>query len=276
MSHGPTTFPSKGCCIYCGTTKEALSREHIVPLSLGGQHVIEGASCGACADITKRFEQDVARELWGDARNSANAPSRRKKARPSHIVTGHPVAVTVPYSAYPPTFVFYTMPLPGILQGLDPATDVLPSWQLIAICDDKKLKEFSQTHNTQITARFRHVPSSFARLIAKIGYGHVLTKLDMSDFEPVVLPYILGKNANISYVVGGTAESAAPEPSLGYKLSMAVAGLAENAYVIAEVRLLANCYTPTYSVVVGRTTSLRNTEHVLQKLGHGELIINPS
>lgn len=45
-----------------------LTDEHVVPLSLGGQHILEDASCLDCADVTKRFEQDVAREMLGAAR----------------------------------------------------------------------------------------------------------------------------------------------------------------------------------------------------------------
>jgi hypothetical protein len=76
MSHGHTKISSKGVCIYCGRNDTRRTDEHVVPFSLGGQHVLLDASC-ACADITKRFEQDVAREMWGDARNSFNAPTRR-------------------------------------------------------------------------------------------------------------------------------------------------------------------------------------------------------
>ena len=101
MSHGPSKIPTKGCCIYCGKTDVKLTDEHFLPFSLGGQHVIEKASCHACADITKTFEQHVARDMWGDARNSYNAPSRRRKTRPSHITLRDPDdpirAVRVPY-----------------------------------------------------------------------------------------------------------------------------------------------------------------------------------
>jgi 5-methylcytosine-specific restriction endonuclease McrA len=70
MSHGPTKYPPKSHCIYCGKNGVPLTDEHIVPFSLGGQHILQNASCLECADITKKFEQDVARELWGDARAS--------------------------------------------------------------------------------------------------------------------------------------------------------------------------------------------------------------
>jgi HNH endonuclease len=275
LAHGPTPFPSKGCCIYCQVTDATLTREHIVPLSIGGQHTIERASCLKCADITKRFEQDVARELWGHARISANAPSRRRKARPSHVTVGHPRLVTVPYSEYPPTFVFYKMPVPGILQGVSPELDFAETWQLITVSDDKKLKEFEKTHNTAPTMSFRHVPLSFGRMIAKIGYGHVLTQLDLEDFEPLALKYILGTDPNVSYVVGCKEGMEDPLPGLGYQLRTLVGGSADHAFISAEVRLLANCHTPTYTVVVGQTRSTANTIAVIDKLGPGQLTVRP-
>lgn len=250
-----------------------LTREHIVPYSLGGHHVIDGASCAKCADITKRFEQDVARELWGDARVAAAAPSRRKKERPTHIEVGHPKRIKVPFSEYQASFVFYKMPLPGILQGLEPTVDLSSTWKLIAISDDEKLKLFAGKHGTAATIELRHVPLSFGRMIAKIGYGHILTQLDIGDFEPLILPHILGDETNISYLVGCRADEKEPFEGLGYKLSTVITGLAEMAYVIAEVRLLANCHTPIYSVVVGRTKSVGNTRMVIDKLGAGQLTI---
>lgn len=273
MTHGPTTFPSKGCCIYCSAKNVPLSKEHIVPLSIGGFHVIEGASCKECADITGRFEQDVTRELWGDARIAANSPSRRRKLRPTQIKAGYPRQVNVPYSEYPPSFVFYKMSQPGILQSFSPETDISEKWELIMISDEKKLKSFSRQHKTNMTAKFRHVPVSFGRMIAKIGYGHILTQLDIGDFKPLIVPYILGEKTNISYLVGCKDVSDEPIDGIGYKLSTVIEGNVEEAIVVAHVRLLANCHTPTYSVVVGKTSSIENTKKVIEKLGPGELIL---
>jgi HNH endonuclease len=90
MPRGPAHFKSKGACIYCGMTDVKLTDEHIVPYSLGGSHVLRDASCVRCANITKKFEQRVARDLWGDARISFNAPTRRKRERKSHIVMPDP------------------------------------------------------------------------------------------------------------------------------------------------------------------------------------------
>ncbi len=121
MSHGHTRIASRGSCIYCGATAVKLADEHAVPLSLGGQHILEGASCRRCADITSKFELDVARELWGDARISYDAPSRRKKQRKTHIVLRDPAnldrKVKVPYRDYPAPMEIYKMAQAGLLQG---------------------------------------------------------------------------------------------------------------------------------------------------------------
>lgn len=274
MSHGSSTFTGKDCCIYCKATNVRLTKEHIVPYFIGGQHVIERASCDACADITKKFEQDVARELWGDARNAAQAPSRRKKHRPKNLSVGHPKVISVLYSDYPATFVFYKMPLPGIMLGAKADMDISGVWKLIALSDDKKLKSFKSKHKTNVTAKFRHVPESFGRMIAKIGYGHILTQLDIADFEPIILPFILGEKKNISYVVGCKGVDEPPIENIGYKLSTVVSVMPECSYVIAEVRLLSNYHSPTYLAVVGRITSMENTKCVINKLGEGELRIH--
>src|SRR5262249_22334066 len=90
MSHGHTRIASRGACIYCGAHDVVLTDEHVIPLSLGGQHILEGASCQSCADVTTRFERDVARDMWGDARNSYNVQSRRKRERKTHMVLPDP------------------------------------------------------------------------------------------------------------------------------------------------------------------------------------------
>src|SRR3954453_11909244 len=101
MPHGHTRIASRGACIYCGTRGVELLDEHVVPFSLEGQHILEGASCRTCADITSRFEGDVAQDMWGDARNSYNVRSRRKRKRKAHVVLADPAnparRVKVPY-----------------------------------------------------------------------------------------------------------------------------------------------------------------------------------
>jgi len=179
-----------------------MTDEHVIPLSLGGSHVLEGASCDDCADITTKFERDVARDMWGDARSSYNAPSRRKKERKTHIVLSDPDIpgrrLKVPYSEYPAAMVFYKMRRAGLLEGLPDSVDVSTAWELVAISDRDKAKQFKEKWGMALTTKFRHVPDSFARLIAKIGYCNLLCALDPGDFRPICLPYILGAKNNLT------------------------------------------------------------------------------
>jgi hypothetical protein len=271
MSHGHTKIASRGACIYCGKRDLRLTDEHIVPLSLGGQHILEGASCLACADITKKFEQDVARGLWGDARNSYNAPSRRKKLRQTHIVLSDPDDATrkikVPYSEYPAAMVFYKMHRAGLLEGMPDTVDMSTAWQMVAIHNDAKAKVFEERFGIKLTSKFKHVPDSFARLLAKIGYGHLLTVLDPGDFRPICLPYILGEKSNPSYIVGGTFDIAPPEADQGYVLKTVGFAEGNRLMLIAEIRLIANDHTPTYHVVVGDISGHDNIASAMTKIG---------
>lgn len=270
MSHGHTKIPSKGVCIYCKRADTPLSDEHIVPLSLGGQHVIDKASCVRCARITSKFEGDVARELWGDARTSYNAPSRRKKRRNNKIALSSPSfhgsSLTVPVGDYPAPFVFYKMSQAGFLQGLSEEQDISHAWTLVTVVDEERLKRFEQKHPGRLTAKFRHVPDSFARLLAKIGYGQALCSLDLADFNPVCLPFILGEKKNLSYIVGGRTSPEERMPDIGYCLRSHLIGTPERSVIISEVRLLADSATPTYHVVVGDVTGAGNVRKVNEKL----------
>jgi hypothetical protein len=271
VPHGHTRIASKGGCIYCGRKDVPLTDEHVVAFSLGGQHILEGASCHACADITKRFEQDVAREMWGDARTSYNAPSRRKKHRKTHIVLSDPDnparRVKVPYSEYPAAMIFYRMNRAGLLEGMPDSVDLSAAWEFTAIHDDVKAKEFGRRFGMKLTSKFRHVPDSFARLLAKIGYCHTLCALDPGDFQPICLPYILGEKRNPSYIVGGSFEIAPPEPDLGYVLNTFGFGDTERLMLLAEIRLYANLHTPTYHVVVGDIIGADKVAAALKKVG---------
>ena len=182
MPRGPSYFESKGACIYCGATDSVLSDEHVVPYSLGGSHVLRKASCGRCADITKKFEQKVARDLWGDARVAFYAPSRRKSQREQKLnmldPSGCGKELFIPAAEYPAGFGFYKMCQAGLLQGLPADVDVPSRWQLVIIDDDQRRKNFLTKYPTRkLSLSFRHVPQDFGRLLAKIGYGHVLTEL---------------------------------------------------------------------------------------------------
>ncbi|MEX1204248.1 MAG: hypothetical protein WEB85_03255 [Dongiaceae bacterium] len=193
--------------------------------------------------MTKKFEQKVARDLWGDARTSFNAPTRRKRERESHIVItdahDRTKSLTIPASEYPAGLVFYKMSKAGLLQGLPETIDLSGAWQMAVIDDDERRRNFLEKNPGKLVIKFRHVPDAFGRLLAKIGYGQVLTALDPGDFRPICLPYITGERSNLSYVVGGTLDDQKPEPENGYSLSTAAFGSLDRLMLVALIRLYA-------------------------------------
>lgn len=271
MTRGPTQIPSKGACIYCRCTGIPLTDEHVVPYSLGGSHVLKKASCLACADITKKFEQKVARDLWGDARHAYGAPTRRKRERKTHILINDAQDPTrklkVPANEYPAGLVFYKMDRAGLLQGLPEPVDVSGLWQFSVVNDDVRREAFLKKYSEQLTIKFRHVPQELGRLLAKIGYCQILTSLDLEDFRPICLPYILGQKQNVSYVVGGSLEDGKPDPENGYSLTTVGFGSTSLIMLVALVRLYANTHAPAYHVVVGDVAGPENVKRVLNKLG---------
>jgi hypothetical protein len=274
MSHGDTRIASRGVCIYCGARGADLRDEHVVPFSLEGRHILEGASCRHCADITSRFEGDVTKDMWDDARNSYNVRTRRKSKRKTHIVLADPAdparRVKVPYAEYPAPMVFYKMGPAGLLEGLPDSVAVSDRWEFVAVTNEAKAKAFEQRFGVPLTAKFRHMPESFARLLAKIGYCNLLTVLDPGDFRPICLPYIMGDLKNPSYIVGGRFEIAEPE-TVGYRLSTVGFGSSERMMLLVEIRLFANVSTPTYHVVVGDVFGKENVAAMLRKVGEIEV-----
>lgn len=269
MSRGPHHYESKGVCIYCSVRNEFLTDEHIVPYSLGGSHVIRRASCLRCADMTKKFEQKVARDLWGDARTAYNAPTRRKRERKSHISVTDPDdngrVLSIPAVEYPGGFVFYKMGKAGLLRGLPEAVDLSSLWQLVVISDDKRREEFHKKHPGKLSIRFRHVPDAFGRLLCKIAYCQVLTTLDLGDFRPICLPFISGARANLSFIVGSSEGK--PEPDNGYSLDTMAFGSSNRLMLVARIRLYANAGSPDYHVVVGDVEGRDEVDRVIGKLG---------
>ncbi len=264
---GPASYPSKGACIYCGAKDRPLRDEHIVPYSLSGTHILLKASCPQCEDMTKKFEQKVARDLWGDARTSFKQPTRRKKERRTHIEipleNGHGIQ-SIPINEYPAGFVFYKMGACGFLQGLPETTDISASWEFVVIDDDKRRDAFRLEHGRHAILQFRHVPDDFGRLLAKIAYCQVLTALDLGDFRPLILPYITGKKSNLSYLVGSIG--GVPEGENGYRLTTMYAERGQDLILLVEVRLYANTHAPTYQVIVGDITGTDAVKSAITKL----------
>jgi hypothetical protein len=114
-------------CIYCGRTDEPLTKEHIIPFSLGGTLVLRQASCIVHSKLTSKLEKVVSQQMYGIYRDVENVPTRhkeRKKFRvngkidiPAIGFDGTSYGIAVRVSDMPRIHIVPSLPVPQFLTG---------------------------------------------------------------------------------------------------------------------------------------------------------------
>jgi hypothetical protein len=136
-----TRFGPVGRCIYCRSEDGPLTDEHIVPANLGGDIILEEASCTTCQKtINENIENPAMQRLFREIRYRRGIGSRRKNKRPKTLPLKVPVnwdrdasAITtegrrhdpeqwkskeVAYDQHLSPLILYWFNPPGILRGL--------------------------------------------------------------------------------------------------------------------------------------------------------------
>lgn len=265
--------PPVGWCVYCGSDKfEALSREHVVPFSLGGTLVIQKASCPDCAEITKEFEQTCARTIFGPLRLLLGLPSRHKKERPEEMRTVFEIdgqkherfvktednpAVRIPL----PEFNF-----PGAFLGSPPAESFgAHKWRNMSFsakdAGARVRRALAVLPDIDVNVGvwppypdpFPIIP--FARMLAKIAHCYAVHEFGPKAFEPLLPDYILGNNKHLPFVVGSNPEVppsiATPESNKGLHRFTAIRTDGDQLFGVS-IHLLSPLKMPAYCVVIGR------------------------
>src|ERR1043165_7806360 len=120
-------YPPANQCVYCGATDVPLSKEHIVPYSLGGSLILPRASCRVHAELTSALEREVARDTYGFHRAHEGTQSRRKGRHSAVLqqlvgvagldLKGNPVQAQVAASELPRLQMIVRPQPPGVLRG---------------------------------------------------------------------------------------------------------------------------------------------------------------
>ncbi|RUL68414.1 hypothetical protein EKH80_23500 [Dyella choica] len=193
-----------------------------------------------------------------------------KKKRPTYIkvrdVNNPSKTLRIPVDEYPAAMVFYRMHSAGILDGFPESMDLSKQWEFTTICDRQKIDRYMEKYGQPPIVKFRHVPESFARLLAKIAYGQVLCSLDPNDFRPICLPYIVGRKKNLSYVVGGRWSYPDIQPGIGYELRTNCVNFLDKLLIVAEIQFQPDYQTPAYHVLVGDVSGTTEVNRVLEKI----------
>lgn len=209
----PMKFRPAGRCIYCGATEyekgdcRPLADEHIVPLALNGIHVLPEASCRTCERITGGIEQRVLRGDMHMARHHFKFSRRRRKAKPTaEIYLSCPeqkafIRTSLPVEQCPAVLTFY---FPATKAGRLLAKE--PGYSPGLIVEQIVL-------NPEVASKLGDYVIavdcfSFFRMIAKIA--HAFAMANWSDFEPTLVPLILGTSDDFLYYIGQAGPSLCP------------------------------------------------------------------
>ncbi len=256
-----TRLRSVGECVYCGATDD-LRDEHIIPFGLGGNIILPDATCGRCARITSAFEQRVLRGFMHRARSTGRFPTRRPRMRPqTHIVTllrdGIATEAQVPADQEPGLLQLPLLAAPQFFSGANSTAGVLIQG-VETLYFGVNPEEFArvqgasglrQTDNLDVT--------SFARMIAKIGYCYICATLGIPPRAEVpVLPFILGTRDDGGQWVGSVDFVTQAERD-GANFVLAHTAYRSDAEphivtLVARVKLFAKAGATGYEVVVHR------------------------
>lgn len=267
-------------CIYCGSKGGTLglTREHTVPFSLGGTLVLPKSSCRKCAEITRDFEQTIARTMLGRLRILFNLPTRNPADRPTFLpvnveVDGAVQEIAVPVEDHPSVPVLFPVfQLPRLLRGLPPS-DTFDGTSEITLLpyladNEQRLQRIRQRFGKPVNVHTEgHTPvGPFVRLLAKFAHAQAVAEFGLSSFDAFLPSIILGTDTNTAFVIGGyeNAEALANAPVVEgahrilfglthgqYRDGDKVLEDTKSTYLIAIVQLFRQLGTPAYLVVVG-------------------------
>lgn len=168
-------------CIYCEKVEDNLTKEHVIPLSFGGDFTIGRASCKACADATSKIEFSIARNSYHLPRAVSGMRSRRRKRFPTHV------SMEIFFGKYGPKKEIDVTIDQAVIEYIVPvfeqvvSSGKLESRQILTVCsfpeDEEAIKlrvrRIAQLHRAYSTRRWSAAmnPVDFAALIWKISVG---------------------------------------------------------------------------------------------------------
>ncbi len=263
----PNVYRPVGHCIYCGGNGDigGLSREHIIPLALGGGLILPKSSCATCSAITGRVESVCLNNHLGPYRKFAGYRSNRRgkagRNRHKSILRDGKILLTVDPSPahlrlpefYEPDILLSSKlrPMPLLIKRHE---ILLESRRSFRTASEEMVYIEQQPYDLLI----------FARMLAKIGHSFVCGEIGEENFDSLLEPLILGFDTTfVGSVIGQSMYLPNATTLKSGRHAIGVHFLPpgfepSTIWVVARIRLFAAQTCLVYSVVVGKFTPTRD------------------
>lgn len=270
-NHHNSLIPSFGECIYCGALANdvELHDEHVIQFALGGKLTILNGSCKECAKRTADIEGELGRKVYWDFRIHTNAPTRRKKERPTErpflisVDNGPPEQIYAPIKDHPYFTFLPAWGVAGLLNGEQPTSEFPDAEMHIFSWQPPNMREIAGVPAGvpfQIIKPTMDINADkFARAIAKIAYCQAIVNYGLHGFRRLMLPdLILGKYPHAPYLVGAVKADPPPRTSTDIRHVVAIGEtqIGSMRLLVAALRIFSNAGTdqygaPVYHAIVG-------------------------
>jgi hypothetical protein len=258
------TFEPVNQCIYCGGLV-GLTREHILPIGLGGGLILPRASCPACQAITKEIETKCQRGHLLPYRREfglVRHPHELPKLIPIQI-DGH-VRLVDPEKV--PSFLILPklLDFPGIVTGGVPGASMRYQFRLIG--NQAEMRKLAGALGGHITGTTNVDTDAFLRMLAKIAHGFAVSQLGLNGFDPELPPFILGQSPDLApYLLGNSFWPDIPivPGHLSHQLGLTTIPWGDQHQVAVRIQLFAAHGAPSYTVIAGAITLSREQQNKL-------------
>jgi len=250
-------------CIYCSAI-DKLSDEHIIPEAFGGDQLIKGASCQACASITSRIELRVLRQGYGlrIVRSALKIGRRRPEEKPTSgamevVRHGKREPAVLPLSKH-----LLPIALPLFAQATGPGAPPLPEQIRVLGSHNYALgppghQMLAHLGVQEVYFKVRHYDLAFAGLLAKVAYCGWIAEFGISSLGDSWLPSIItGRRGGIGRLVGSLdyALKGLEDPPCIHSIHLGVRERGGYSYAVARVHFLHQLTpSPTYFAILGTT-----------------------
>lgn len=242
-----SSFIPNGYCIYCRKKEDRMTKEHVLPVGLGGKEppgkhgavVLQNASCKNCQSITRKLEGDWLRSIEGiKNRLGLTGASVGKDTELKSDVISFPILSS-----------------PGWLDRVENLTS-----------DDSIMCPYFTKMLGQQDIWFFDTPSApprgelydvvkFSRVLAKMAHGFALNRFGFEQLDCFLPDFILGLDSSGFNFIGGLGSSGFSEPEISdlHRINI-ITELPVNKLrlVVVYIRLFARYGAPTYKIIAGR------------------------